>query len=394
MTKEEALKSVENLALEDQKNEMVKLYESSCACKNWSDALVYCDLLAYHYDWLGYKFDLSKMYYNCEQYENAVFHFNKLVNEMNNEPIMVEMMDMPLYFCGLSNLKLGREEIALKNFNALISAVNQKMHQFDEGADINLTYKQYLSLAYTEIGKIYFNRKEYEKCNEAFDIAYQNYPTYDTMYYRGYCFLYGLGSVKSVELAETLFDRLIELKDECEDTNLIANSNYQLGLIYCKEQGYINKIKALEHLNKAKEQGIEITDYEIEELISKIPENNSSTTNKNSGGCYVATCVYGSYDCPEVWTLRRFRDNILAENVFGRLFIKFYYAVSPTAVRLFGNYHWFHKIFKAPLDSLVEKLIDNGVENTPYNDQRKEDLLCGVRIIKTVSISAICATTP
>lgn len=25
-------------------------------------------------------------------------------------------------------------------------------------------------------------------------------------------------------------------------------------------------------------------------------------------GCYVATCVYGSYDCPEVWTLRRFRD--------------------------------------------------------------------------------------
>lgn len=26
--------------------------------------------------------------------------------------------------------------------------------------------------------------------------------------------------------------------------------------------------------------------------------------NHNSGGCYVATCVYGSYDCPEVWTLR------------------------------------------------------------------------------------------
>lgn len=31
-----------------------------------------------------------------------------------------------------------------------------------------------------------------------------------------------------------------------------------------------------------------------------------------TGGCYVATAVYGSYDCPQVWTLRRFRDNTLA----------------------------------------------------------------------------------
>ena len=36
---------------------------------------------------------------------------------------------------------------------------------------------------------------------------------------------------------------------------------------------------------------------------------------QNSGGCYVATCVYGSYDCPQVWTLRRFRDNTLAETM-------------------------------------------------------------------------------
>ena len=30
---------------------------------------------------------------------------------------------------------------------------------------------------------------------------------------------------------------------------------------------------------------------------------------RKNNGCYVATCVYGSYDCPEVWVLRRFRDN-------------------------------------------------------------------------------------
>lgn len=42
----------------------------------------------------------------------------------------------------------------------------------------------------------------------------------------------------------------------------------------------------------------------------------------SSGGCYIATAVYGSYDCPEVWTLRRFRDNFLAENWLGRMFIR------------------------------------------------------------------------
>jgi len=87
-----------------------------------------------------------------------------------------------------------------------------------------------------------------------------------------------------------------------------------------------------------------------------------------SGGCYVATCVYGSYDCPPVWTLRRFRDYTLAQNPFGRLFIKIYYAISPIIVKLFGNQRWFHKLFKAPLDKWVERLNNEGVENTPYDD--------------------------
>lgn len=58
---------------------------------------------------------------------------------------------------------------------------------------------------------------------------------------------------------------------------------------------------------------------------------------KQNGGCYVATCVYGSYDCPQVWTLRRYRDYTLAETWYGRAFIHTYYAISPTIVRWFGT---------------------------------------------------------
>lgn len=88
-----------------------------------------------------------------------------------------------------------------------------------------------------------------------------------------------------------------------------------------------------------------------------------------SGGCYVATCVYGSYDCPEVWTLRRFRDNTLRQSIFGRTFIKCYYATSPTIVKYFGDYKVFNSIFKPVLDKFVNKLQNDGVDSTMYIDE-------------------------
>ena len=90
---------------------------------------------------------------------------------------------------------------------------------------------------------------------------------------------------------------------------------------------------------------------------------------KIGNGCYIATAVYGSYNCPEVWTLRRFRDDILGKSWYGRLFIRFYYATSPTLVKIFGDKVWFKKAFKTPLDRLVKQLESNGVENTPYIDK-------------------------
>lgn len=84
----------------------------------------------------------------------------------------------------------------------------------------------------------------------------------------------------------------------------------------------------------------------------------------------MAACVYGSYDYPEVWTLRRYRDNTLGATWYGRAFIKLYYATSPTLVKWFGKTKWFKKMWKGKLDRMVKKLQDNGVENTPYDDKK------------------------
>ena len=99
------------------------------------------------------------------------------------------------------------------------------------------------------------------------------------------------------------------------------------------------------------------------------PISEEEISNPSKGPCYVATAVYGTYDCPEVWTLRRFRDYTLAETWYGRAFIRTYYAISPTLVKWFGKSSIFKKICIAPLSKLVSHLQANGVENTPYNDR-------------------------
>mgnify|MGYP004511433921 FL=1 len=85
--------------------------------------------------------------------------------------------------------------------------------------------------------------------------------------------------------------------------------------------------------------------------------------------CYVATAVYGSYDCPQVWTLRRYRDDTLAKTWYGRAFVRTYYAVSPTLVKWFGETAWFKKLWRGKLDNMVKRLNAEGYENTPYRDK-------------------------
>ena len=45
--------------------------------------------------------------------------------------------------------------------------------------------------------------------------------------------------------------------------------------------------------------------------------------------CFIATACYGNLDAPEVIQLRIYRDKTLCKFFLGRLFIKFYYVVSP-----------------------------------------------------------------
>ena len=124
-----------------------------------------------------------------------------------------------------------------------------------------------------------------------------------------------------------------------------------------------------DYINDMVQYYAEIKEYEPDFVAPELPSSTHISPPAKSGGCYVATAVYGSYDCPEVWTLRRFRDFSLAESWYGRAFIRAYYAVSPTLVKWFGQTEWFKKLWKGHLDRMVNSLRAKGVEDTPYEDR-------------------------
>lgn len=114
---------------------------------------------------------------------------------------------------------------------------------------------------------------------------------------------------------------------------------------------------------------VEYTDGTNETINgSDVPIQDNAPSNA-SGGCYVATAVYGSYDCPQVWTLRRYRDYELAETWYGRTFIRVYYAISPILVKWFGHKAWFKKMWRVKLDRMVNNLQKKGYDSTPYKDR-------------------------
>lgn len=85
----------------------------------------------------------------------------------------------------------------------------------------------------------------------------------------------------------------------------------------------------------------------------------SAATPKSTGGCYIATAVYGSYDAPEVMVLREFRDERLRRTALGRTFIATYYALSPSLARRLPRHKRLSARIRGMLDFVVDRLRSN-----------------------------------
>ncbi|MFB3818949.1 MAG: CFI-box-CTERM domain-containing protein [Candidatus Methylomirabilales bacterium] len=69
----------------------------------------------------------------------------------------------------------------------------------------------------------------------------------------------------------------------------------------------------------------------------------------DSGLCFIASAVFGSYQAPEVWALREFRYHYLMTNAVGRAFVRLYETVSPPIARFLGQHEWLKTIVRLAL---------------------------------------------
>lgn len=188
------------------------------------------------------------------------------------------------------------------------------------------------------------------------------------------------GDAKARQLFEQTANNAINLKhaispDYVKNSDSLQKKVKKLAELYidfCKKDQERTKIYGLtpEDLNS---RATEIRRNNLALITEGLMEENkvdeANINHAKQGGCYIATSIYGSYDCPQVWTLRRYRDDTLSKTWFGRFFIKTYYTISPTLVKWFGETQWFKKLWKPKLDRMVKQLNTTGIADTPYQDK-------------------------
>lgn len=83
-------------------------------------------------------------------------------------------------------------------------------------------------------------------------------------------------------------------------------------------------------------------------------------TEQKKSGCFIATAVYGSPYANEVIILKEFRDNWLLNFRLGKIFVAFYYWISPPIANRIAKREFLKKIIKVaiiiPLIKFVNKL--------------------------------------
>lgn len=87
--------------------------------------------------------------------------------------------------------------------------------------------------------------------------------------------------------------------------------------------------------------------------LNSIQSRAQRQTSSSSGGCYIATMAYGSYEHTQVIELRKFRDSVLIEYALGRRFINFYYKHSPRLVEILKDKLYINSVIKSMLNLLI-----------------------------------------
>lgn len=185
-------------------------------------------------------------------------------------------------------------------------------------------------------------------CNEQYDASCQRFESKDKEGRNRHQSTYLKEVFAFLETLYALGDQLEKLFGQRIDAMTLAEEAWKQGVAF--------HTSILGHLEMR-----HTNEYTIEIYTEKIKKRDPSYQKPSVpfSGCYIATCVYGSYDCPQVLLLRKWRDDHLAHSVIGRRIMTLYYAISPWLVRQFGGCHMVRCLWRLCLDPLVHVLNQN-----------------------------------
>ncbi|MDR0984541.1 MAG: hypothetical protein LBL93_06020 [Ruminococcus sp.] len=276
-----------------------------------------------------------------DNYESAVKYYEMILQE---NPYSWEAAFYKVYYSSMQSI---REDIpnAEERINKCAASVLKLIKD-------KISEKNEQQKAVTEVAL------RVNEISEMFAAVVSKYYTDNTKYSAKNILVITDEYIKSMlSCANTLYnigDRLVDLFDEKYASDLAVDM-WKSGVKYGNSVGHLVKDKSTNRQN-------------ITQNTRKIQNFEPDYKPPLTRACYVATSVYGSYDCPQVWILRRFRDYSLAKSWYGKLFILIYYSTSPTLVKLFGKNFWFRKICLVILNELVNNLRSKGFKDTPYDD--------------------------
>jgi len=100
-----------------------------------------------------------------------------------------------------------------------------------------------------------------------------------------------------------------------------------------------------------------MVDIQIEQTFPQTSQSKEPLKEKSEkSGCFIATATYDSYNSSEVLLFRKWRDNILLKSTSGKLFVNFYYTVSPYIAKTIKK-SYFLKMVSKQLLNIIIKLI-------------------------------------
>jgi len=91
---------------------------------------------------------------------------------------------------------------------------------------------------------------------------------------------------------------------------------------------------------------------ELEKVRRELPKFNKAKGKR----CYVATVVYKDANAPEVMKLRQWRDDVLCNNIFGKLIIEIYYFSGKYFANWINKFPVLKRIIKYFLNLIISKL--------------------------------------